>query len=105
MDILIGRNGDSLTGKVLDRSLTIRSGLGALEVELRRIRWVHFRNPPEFERDELWLDSGDRVSGEIEGTGIRFKAPGGKTLEIPYASIHTIVVSPALDRNAPRLAA
>ena len=104
MDIVIGRTGDSLTGKVLDRSLTIRSGLGALEVELQRIRWVHFQNPPEFERDELWLDSGDRVSGQIEGTGIRFKGPGG-TLEIPYASIHTIVVSPALDRKAPRLAA
>ncbi|HKQ58267.1 MAG TPA: hypothetical protein VJY35_10410 [Candidatus Eisenbacteria bacterium] len=105
MDILIGRNGDSISGKVMEKSLTMRSKLGTLRVDLKRTRWVHFRNPPEFPVDELWLETGDRLTGTIEGSTIRFRERGGATLEIPHRAIHTMVVNPKLDMKAAGLGA
>jgi len=100
-DIIVGRAGDSITGKVLDKQFTIRSPLGPITLATRDIQWIHFKNPPLVPSDEIWFNMSDRVSGVIEGDQVSFKpAGGGQTLSIPYASIHTVIVNQSLN---PRL--
>ena len=98
MDIIVGRAGDSITGKVLDKQFTIQSPLGPIVLATRDIQWIHFKNPPSVPTDEIWFNMSDRLSGVIEGDHVSFKpATGGKTLSIPYASIHTVIVNQSLN--------
>jgi hypothetical protein len=98
MDIIVGRAGDSITGKVLDKQFTIRSPLGPIVIATRDIQWIHFKNPPVVPADEIWFNMSDRVSGAIQGDHVSFKpASGGAAMNIPYASIHTVIVNQSLD--------
>ena len=100
MDIVVGRGGDSITGKVEDKQFTIRSPLGPITLGTRDIQWIHFKNPPSVPSDEIWFNMSDRVSGTIEGDHIKFKpSTGGGALSIPYASIHTVIVNQSLNRG------
>ena len=102
-DMIIGRRGDSLTGRLLDTAFEITSGLGALEIATDRIAWIHFRNPPQQPEDEIWLANGDRLSGAIRQDAVEFQPDGAGRLSIPCERIHTILVGQGLDQQAPRL--
>jgi len=97
MDIIVGRAGDSMTGRVLDKRFTITSPLGEIGIETRRIQWIHFKNPPNVPADEIWFNMSDRVSGVIRGDHVSFRPAGGGKLSIPYASIHTVIVNQSLN--------
>ena len=97
MDIIVGRAGDSITGKVLDKQFTIRSPLGPIVIATRDIQWIHFKNPPNVPADEIWFNMSDRVSGVIRGDHVSFRPAGGGRLSIPYASIHTVIVNQSLN--------
>ena len=100
LDIIVGRGGDSITGKVQDKQFTIRSPLGPITLATGDIQWIHFKNPPLVPSDEIWFNMSDRVSGTIEGDHISFKPrTGGGTMSIPYASIHTVIVNQSLNPN------
>ncbi len=45
-DIVVGRRGDSLTGKVREKHFEIKSDFGSVKVPTEKIAWIHFRNPP-----------------------------------------------------------
>ena len=102
-DIVIGRTGESLTGKLLDRAFTIRTSLGTITAPTRTIQWIHFKRPPQMPTDELWLHNGDHLTGVLAGSAVRFKPLDGATLEIPYRAIHTIIVNQTMNPNGPRL--
>ena len=102
-DIVIGRTGESITGRVLDSSFEIRTSLGPITVPTRSVRWIHFENPPEFAADEIWTAAGDRLIGTIRGTRVHFKPQTSGALSIVHRAIHTILISPSLDPSAPRL--
>ena len=92
--IVIGRNGESLAGNLLDKSFTIDSTLGMpLTFKTTDIHWIHFKNPPNIEMDEIWGVTDDRVKGKIRGSAIRLKVAGNQVVQIPYAKIHTIIVN------------
>ena len=96
-DLVIGRNGDSLGGKVLDPSFTITTGFGqALTFKTGNIYWVHFRRPPQTPEDEIWTATDDRVRGAIRGRAVRFEPEGQKAISIPYTAIHTLIVNQVL---------
>ncbi len=92
-DMIIGRKGDSLTGKVLNREFSIKSVFGAVKIKTGDITWIHFKNPPRFKEDEIWLKTGDRLSGQIKQNHIEFKSETGQTLKISRNSIHTVIVN------------
>jgi hypothetical protein len=95
-DLVIGRNGDSLGGRVLDRGFTITTDFGqSLRFKTRNLCWIHFRNPPQVPQDEIWTMTDDRVRGALEGRALRFKPEGQKAVSIPYAAIHTLIVNQA----------
>ncbi|MBI1798636.1 MAG: hypothetical protein HYR73_02995 [Candidatus Eisenbacteria bacterium] len=92
-DIVIGRGGDSLLGRVLDPRFTILSSFGSVTVETKRIQWIHFRNPPQQAQDEMWCNESDRLSGELQGHEVKFKPVSGATMTIPYTAVHTLIVN------------
>ena len=93
-DLVIGRNGDSLGGKVMESSFTITTDFGQpLTFKTRDIYWIHFKNPPQTPADEIWTANEDRVRGAIRGSAVRFRPDGQKPISIPYAAIHTLILN------------
>jgi hypothetical protein len=66
----------------------------------RHVAWIHFTNPPQFAVDEIWLHSGDRLSGKVIGTGIRFRPADGKEIKVSYTAINTLMLDGGLERGA-----
>lgn len=102
-DIVVGRKGDSLSGTVQDKQFSIQTVMGLLTFPKKHVAWIHFVNPPHFSVDEIWLHSGDRVSGKIRGSSLKFKPDSGETMSIPFASIHTVIVSGGFSSTAAAL--
>lgn len=92
-NILIGRDGSSLSGELLDKSITIASILGRVRIKASAIAWIHFNGTPGAKADELWLHNGDRISGVISGTTLRWRDSSKRTRAIPYRNIHSVVLS------------
>jgi hypothetical protein len=92
-DIVIGRRGDSLTGRVLDREFPVTSVFGPIKVKTRDIALIHFKNPPQFQQDEICLKNGDKLSGTIKKQSVHFKPTQGPALNIPRDSIHTLMIN------------
>lgn len=96
--IVVGRSGESIAGTLVEKSFTIRSTFGVtLTFKTKDIRWIHFKNPPNVEMDEIWAATDDRARGKIQGKDIRLEVAGGQTVRIPYRRIHTIIVNQQLD--------
>ncbi len=102
-DLIIGRRGDSLTGRLLEQAFDIQSALGKLKITTDRIAWIHFRNPPQAPEDEIWLINGDRLSGAIEREAVEFQPDGGDPRRIPRERIHTLMIGQGVDLKAPPL--
>ena len=99
-DLVIGRNGDSLGGEVLDASFAITTVFGQpLTFRARDVRWIHFKNPPEFPEDEVWTMNDDRLRGALQGTAVKFRPAGQRPISIPYSAIHTLMVNHAFARG------
>lgn len=92
-DILIAREGSSLTGEFLEKTVTIRSIFGPVRVQTSAIAWIHFQGTPGMKTDEVWLHNGDRLSGSIEGTKVRWRISSKETFDVPHDLIHSIVFS------------
>lgn len=102
-DIIIGRRGESISGKVMDKSFDISSVFGKISVKTESITWIHFMNPPQFKQDEIWLKNGDRLTGKIKQDIILFKLEDGTRREISRDAIHTIIISQALSERGRKL--
>lgn len=90
--IIILRDGASLTGKVMDKKISIKTTFGVLDFDIRKIVHIHFKNPPQFLSDEMLLKTTDKLKGEITDSSISFKLEASKeTLKIEKDKIHTII--------------
>jgi len=92
-NILIGRDGSSISGELIDKAIAIVSPLGKMQVKARAIAWIHFNGTPGVATDEIWLHNGDRISGTISGTSLRWRDTSGTTQSIPCRRIHSVVLS------------
>jgi hypothetical protein len=91
-DLIVGRRGDSLLGEVLERVFAIRTVFGHIRVETKRITWVHLKDAPDLEQDEIWLKTGDRLTGAVEPRTVRFRTVAGEMMKVPRDAIHSIVI-------------
>jgi hypothetical protein len=98
-DIVVGRRGDSLTGKLREKHFEIKSDFGKVRVPTKKIAWIHFKNPPRVESDEIWLAGGDRLTGTISRKSISFEPDAGETLKIPCKAILTLIVGARMGRG------
>ena len=99
-DLIIGRRGDSLLGQVLEREFSIQAAFGHIRVETKRITWVHLKDSPDLAQDEIWLKTGDRLSGTVEIATIRFRPEGGEAMEVPREAIHSILIGAGFSAGA-----
>lgn len=99
-DLIIGRRGDSLLGTVLNREFRIKTDFGELTLARKRVAWIHFTNPPQFEVDEIWLHSGDHLLGKVKDSAIRFRPEGGKEMRVPCSAINTLMLGGGIDAGA-----
>lgn len=99
-DLIVGRRGDSLLGQVQDRAFSIRAAFGKISVETRRITWVHLKDSPDLAQDEIWLKTGDHLTGTIDLKTVRFKTDGGEMLHVPRSAIHSILIGAGFSARA-----
>lgn len=99
-DLIVGRRGDSLLGTVLEKRFTIRAAFGRIDVEKGRVTWVHLKDAPDLAQDEIWLRTGDRLSGAVDLRAVRFRTAAGDTLKVPRAAIHSIVIGAGFGARA-----
>lgn len=91
-NIIILRDGSSLTGEVKDKKITIKTSFGLLSFDKGEIVHIHFKNPPQFLNDELLLKTSDKLKGEITNKLISFKLESSKeNLKLEKDKIHTIM--------------
>ena len=102
-DLIIGRKGDSLLGTVLDKEFRVRTEFGDLTLARKRVAWIHFTNPPQFEADEIWLHSGDSLRGKVSGSTVRFRPRGGQEIRVPFSRINTLMLEGGIDPGASAL--
>jgi hypothetical protein len=99
-DLIVGRQGDSLLGEVLERRFSIRSSFGTVRVEKKKISWIHLKDAPVQAQDEIWLTTGDRLTGAVEPRTVRFKTDDGEQLSVPRGAIHSIVIGAGFSARA-----
>ena len=102
-DLIVGRRGDSLHGEVQEPSFSIRAAFGRMRVETKRITWVHLKDAPDVMQDEIWLKTGDHLTGAVEQRAVRFRTAQGETLKVPRAAIHSILIGAGFSTRAPGL--
>jgi len=102
-DLIVGRRGDSLHGEVQEKSFSIRAAFGRIRVETKRITWVHLKDAPDLEQDEIWLKAGDHLTGTVELQTLRFRTEAGELLKVPRAAIHSILIGAGFSVRAPGL--
>jgi len=102
-DIIIGRQGDSLTGTVNDTEFVISTKFGDLAIPKRGIAQIHYKNPVQYAEDEIWTYVGDKYSGEIQAKEVDFTLVTGQKLKIPNRLIHTIFMMGVPRRGGAKL--
>jgi hypothetical protein len=102
-DIIIGRQGDSLTGTVNDPAFVIRTKFGDLTIPKHDIAQIHYQNPVQYPEDEIWTFIGDKHTGKIQAKEVDFTLYSGQKMKIPHRLIHTIFMMGTPDKNAPKL--
>ncbi len=102
-DLIVGRRGDSLHGEVQEKSFSIQASFGRMRVETKRITWVHLKDAPDLMQDEIWLKSGDHLTGLVELKSLRFRTAAGDLLKVPRAAIHSILIGAGFSVRAPGL--
>ena len=99
-DLIVGRRGESLLGEVQEQHFTIRTAFGGIRVETKRITWIHLKDPPDVAQDEIWLKTGDRLTGPVQPVTVRFRTVAGEALDVPRAAIHSILIGAGLSARA-----
>ena len=99
-DLIVGRRGDSLLGEVLDRAFAVQSRLGLVRVKKDEIAWIHLANGRDILQDEVWLKTGDRLSGRVDLKRVRFRTDDGERLAVRRDAIHSIVLGGSFRRQA-----
>lgn len=102
-DLVVGRRGDSLHGEVQEKSFTIRASFGRLRIETKRVTWVHLKDTPDLKQDEIWLKTGDHLTGAVELETLRFRTVEGEMLKVPRSAIHSILIGAGFSGRAPSL--
>jgi hypothetical protein len=102
-DLIVGRRGESISGKVLDKSFIIATVFGDITVDTENMTWIHFINPPQFKQDEIWLKNDDRLTGKIRQDVVQFRLEDGTRKAIPRGAIHTVILKQEWNERAKRL--
>ena len=104
-DLLISRDGQVISGKVLKNDFKIKTSYGDVTVKKDQIVHIHFKRPDGTgfpATDEIKTNSGDDIKGKlIQTQTISFVlATDNQTERIPRDNIHTLLFLDSLDSNS-----
>jgi len=99
LDILLGRTGESLRGRVLNSVFHIRTPFWRLSVATPEIRRRYFQAPGSPPRDEIYLRNFDKLVGTIEDQTIEFRPATGAELAVPTAAVLVVLFEFVRARN------
>ncbi len=90
--IIILKDGESLTGEIMNKSFVIRTSYAELNFTIDKIANIHFKNPPQYLNDEMVLITVDKLKGDIitDPVNIILEA-SGESIKIEKDKIHTII--------------
>jgi hypothetical protein len=91
-DIVILKNGDSVSGEVQNKVFTINTPtLGKLKIPTKNIHHIHFKGS-QFAADVIEMGPVDMFQGQIEGKTVSLKMKAtGETSSLDMTTIHTIM--------------
>lgn len=91
-DVIILKNGESLSGEVMKETFTIQTSYANLTIEKDKISHIHYENLPQFPSDEVYLNTMDRIKGKLSQSPVSFKIGAtGQIVELEDYKIHTIM--------------
>ncbi len=110
-DLIVLRDGQSASGKVLNKEFKIKTSFGTITLKISKIVHIHFMRPDGTgfpSTDEIKTNDGDDLKGRlIETQTISFVlATNGQTVKIHRDKINTIMFLGSLDtksKNYPKL--
>jgi hypothetical protein len=92
-EIIILHGGDSLNGVVHVKEFLLKTRYGDLIFKKKQILAIEYKNPPFADVDEVQVDAGTRLGGELFPEVIPFEpASTGQVIQIPKGDIHSIVL-------------
>jgi hypothetical protein len=91
-DLIVGRAGDTVTGKVQEPAFHIETELGTLEPKTPSINRIHFKDGVNFPEDQIWLKNSDQLTGRVVGKEVHFKTDGGAQLIIATRLINSVLI-------------
>ena len=89
MDIVTGRNGDSLSGKVLNKTFSIRTGFGEVSLKRSELWGIYFDTRRKRGPDEIRTKDSSSLSGTVLETHVEMEAEG-QMWSIPTAQIFAV---------------
>ncbi len=91
-DLVIGRSGDSLAGRVLNPSFRIKTAFGTHDVPTREIRRIYLFAPRKRRPDEVYLKNSDKLVGIVQGDSVVLRRDSGPDLSIPFKAVLAILI-------------
>jgi hypothetical protein len=91
-DVITGRAGNSIVGKVLTPQFTINTEWGRLTVKTPLIRRILFKDGHNFAVDQIISKNGNSLSGTLEEKNVRFHSDEHGDLTIPRDAILVIAI-------------
>lgn len=99
-DIVVGKNGTSLAGKVLSKHFVIDTGLGNLKIPIKKIWQIHFRSPGGQPKDEIIMRGNMSAKGTIRTDPVLFhEGASDSDMEIPKDRILSILFWRRIDND------
>ena len=104
-DIVIGKAGDSMSGRILNPTIVFEGGFGPVEYPRDEIWSIEIDVPyAGHGPDEIRLRTADRSRGTMVTEPIEFEdESSGQTFQIPRDRIKLLRFGLLFDRNARRL--
>jgi len=91
-DIVVLKGGPSINGAVLVPQFALATPYGTLKFKKTDILAVEYKNPPYADSDQVQVDAGTRLSGELGPAVIKVRLQAtGQVIAIPKTDIHSLV--------------
>jgi hypothetical protein len=90
--VMVLRNGESLTGEILNKQFTVTTGYGSVKVAASNIIHIIFAGGSAWATNEVLLVGQSKLRGDLAPPTLRFRIQGtSETLEIAQDKVHIAI--------------
>ncbi len=85
------RDGNILTGEIIEKKFSIKTSHGESEFSIDQIVHIRFGNPPQSQRDEILMLTGETLNGIVSPHAIGLMPQGSsQVIELEKQDVHMI---------------